>query len=521
MDFASPINITLADTGYSAYSQNPVAVGLTSLVTALVGLLAYLSYTPSVDKKAPALLTTGTTPFIGSFEYLQRQWTFWRKARAQSRTGNFSFWLGKHHVVGISGPNARKVFFETPELEFTSGQALRAFGLHFVPPVPGIFKPGFHKGRSYFIRRLYELHKTEHLVRYLPSLTRDARLGFEALDENSTAVADTSGVCCRIVFAQDCRLMCTDEIADDPKLFDRVLGYYEFLQSAHSLYNVPFPWLPSVSYVRRRYVRATLIRIMTGLLNKRIKEGTAGKDDAMSMLLNHGDREDWIIEFLISVLFISPGNSRVLGGHMLNIMAMHPRWQEAIYDEIKAATAAHSRNSNTAATLIDHLDSLPLEAWESSFPTLELCFREAIRMWTAFGMVRLNISDKAIPISGSDEVIPPGSWVVYNSTEAHYSPELYPEPTKFDPERFLEGREEFKKEPYGFLGWGAGRHPCPGVRWAKLQMIIIVAYALARFRWISCDEHGRPIKPALHRKELDDPRATAFGKFYCKYVPRE
>ena len=59
------------------------------------------------------------------------------------------------------------------------------------------------------------------------------------------------------------------------------------------------------------------------------------------------------------------------------------------------------------------------------------------------------------------------------------------------------------------------------MRWAKLQQNIILAYALAQFRWSSCDANGEPILREGHRKELDDPEATSFAKFYVKYVPRE
>lgn len=43
------------------------------------------------------------------------------------------------------------------------------------------------------------------------------------------------------------------------------------------------------------------------------------------------------------------------------------------------------------------------------------------------------------------------------------------------------------------VGWGHGRHPCLGMRWAKLQQTIVLAYALAMFKWIPGDKNGKPI----------------------------
>jgi sterol 14-demethylase len=59
------------------------------------------------------------------------------------------------------------------------------------------------------------------------------------------------------------------------------------------------------------------------------------------------------------------------------------------------------------------------------------------------------------------------------------------------------------------------------MRWAKLQQNIILAYALAQFKWSSCDANGEPMLREAHRKQLDDPHATSFTKYYVKYVPRE
>jgi sterol 14-demethylase len=64
-------------------------------------------------------------------------------------------------------------------------------------------------------------------------------------------------------------------------------------------------------------------------------------------------------------------------------------------------------------------------------------------------MARLNLSPNPIPIPGSDEVIPANTFVCYNSTEVNFSDALYPDPKKFDPTRFLDGREEFRNEAYG------------------------------------------------------------------------
>lgn len=371
---------------------------------------------------------------------------FWKNCVKESKTGNFSFWLNKYHVVGVSGEAARKMYLDDRDLDFVQGATLVGHGPDMPGPGHEIFKPDFHNGRSYFLRRLLELQKSEQLAKRLPCVIRDARAAFEAMAKDSSGVTNPSDACYRIVVTQACRVVCTDEIADNPKLLESCVGYLSILQATSSIHSVAVPWLPSWSYMKRRYGRYGISNLVTPLVENRMKKGAARVDDTLQTFVDNGDSKEHIISFFISILFISTANAGALAGAMLNIMAHHTYWQEKVYGEIKAAARAHCTNKN--APLVEQLDSIPLESWESSFPSIDLCFKEAIRMWVAFPMVRLNMGLDAIPIPGSDEVIPPGSFASYNTTEVHYNEELYPNPTVFDPERFLEGREEFKKQTY-------------------------------------------------------------------------
>ncbi|GFF40034.1 hypothetical protein IFM58399_05788 [Aspergillus lentulus] len=490
--------------------------GTAAFLAVLLSALAFLSYTPRVHQKSPAF-TSHKLPFIGSLGFTTEQWNWWKSATAESKTGNFSFWLGQRHVVGVTGEAARKMFFTHEALDFVSGALIRPINIHFWPPIHDIFKPDV-KSRSkntYFLRRLYELQSTEQLNHYLPQLLKDARVGMAGLSR----VTKPSVSCWETVFAQDVRLLCTDEIIDDPKLLATFGRHVETLLFTFSHYNVCFPWLPSPSYYKRRQARYALYDLMKDIVNKRLKNGPRRPNDPVQILLDYNDNVDHIIEFFISLLFIAPANSRIIGGQMLNIMSIYRDWQEKVYADIKAAAAAHSPDKN--APLVDQLAFIPLHAWENSFPSIDLCLQETIRMWTSFSMARLNVSPNPIPIPGSDEVIPGNTFVCYNSTEVNFSDTLYPDPKKFDPSRFLDGREEFRNEAYGFLGWGRGRHPCPGMRWAKLQQNIIIAYAVAMYDWSSCDETGKPTPQAVHVKELNATRGTVLPTAYCKLVPRE
>lgn len=58
--------------------------------------------------------------------------------------------------------------------------------------------------------------------------------------------------------------------------------------------------------------------------------------------------------------------------------------------------------------------------------------------------------------------------------------------SRFDPSRYE--RLEDKKQNIAFVGWGAGRHPCIGMRFAKLEIKCITAMFLSGFDYDVVDD---------------------------------
>nr|A0A4P8DJC8.1 RecName: Full=Cytochrome P450 monooxygenase dmxR5; AltName: Full=Dimeric xanthone biosynthesis cluster protein R5 [Cryptosporiopsis sp. 8999]QCL09096.1 DmxR5 [Cryptosporiopsis sp. 8999] len=486
--------------------QPSLTLGLGAILVVLMSFLAFLSYTPSFDKKVPAF-TTHTHPFIGAADFMWRKNHFWRASMEESKTGTFSFWVGKKHVVGLSGEAARKTFMDSPGLDFVGGARIRGVSLLPNPPTPEIFRPGFHHGRSFFLRRMIDMQKTEMLKRCLPRFTSDSRGVFDELAKDPSGITNPAVACWHVVFAHDVILFCSEEIVDDPKAFPNLLQMIDILQGLSSFTKVFLPWLPTMAGMTRARRYKYMKSIFEPLVDRRMKRGAIRREDSLQLMIDNGDRRDLIIDFVIAAVIIAPTNSRILTGQMLNVMAAYPSWQEKAYAEIKALAKSYAKDPE--APLADQLDSMPLEAWEAGFPSIDLCFKELVRMWVAISMMRRNISSR------TDEFIPAGSFAIYNTTETHFSEELYPDPHTFKPERWLEGNANVQKQAYGFVGWGEGRHPCPGKRWAKLQLNITIAYALAKFKWTSVDktEHKKSTQESGHGVPLPSKLS--------KFSPRE
>lgn len=147
-------------------------------------------------------------------------------------------------------------------------------------------------------------------------------------------------------------------------------------------------------------------QLVTPIVNKRMAYGAEKIDDPIGTMIDNGDSADYIINYLISMIFISSANGCVISGAMLYCMAHHQDWQEKVYNEIKAVANAVAKDKS--ASLIDQLDSLSVKDWENMSASLDLCYKECIRMWVAFPMGRMNEGTTDIKIPGTNEIIPAG-----------------------------------------------------------------------------------------------------------------
>lgn len=99
--------------------SSPLFLGLCLLAVA-IPLLAVLASRPGFGAKCPPLIMENL-PFVGAYRFFSARWDFMRSAAASSASGDFSFHLGKHAVVGLSSEAGRKVFFESSQLNFGAG----------------------------------------------------------------------------------------------------------------------------------------------------------------------------------------------------------------------------------------------------------------------------------------------------------------------------------------------------------------------------------------------------------------
>lgn len=111
---------------------------------------------------------------------------------------------------------------------------------------------------------------------------------------------------------------------------------------------------------------------------------------------------------------------------------------------------------------------------------LHACMKETLRMHPPLIFLMRKVLE-ARPALGGRFEIPEGDYVVASPSVAGMLPDVFAEPGKWDPDRFLPPREEDKGAPFSFLGFGAGRHGCMGEGFAYVQVKAMWSILLSTF----------------------------------------
>lgn len=198
--------------------------------------------------------------------------------------------------------------------------------------------------------------------------------------------------------------------------------------------------------------------------------GGAPKGDILSLLIAsrkddgtpHG--EDEIMEQMISL--IGAGHETTASAITWALFHVHRdrAVRDRLLDELGTATAARE--------VID----------AARFPFLDAVCSEALRIDPVAPLVGRTLR---ADLTLKGRVIPAGASVGIAIINLHRRPDLYPEPERFWPERFLAG----SRTPFELLPFGGGSRRCIGAAFAVYEMKIVLATVL----------RGRPL-------QLTDPR---------------
>ncbi len=232
---------------------------------------------------------------------------------------------------------------------------------------------------------------------------------------------------------------------------------------------VRFPkWMPTPN--NRTYNRAT--KQVNDLIYSIIKERRASdesRDDLLDMLLRAVDDEtgdgmsdNQLRDEMLTLFTAGHETTATSLAWTLHLLTQHPDVVTRIKDELNSVLGSRSQ------FMADDLRALPY---------LAQVINESLRLYPpAWVMSRLSLGPDRL----ADFTIDAQQGVLLSPYVLHHDPENWPNPERFDPDRFAP--EQVKtRHPYAFLPFGGGPRLCIGNQFALMELQALLATLLHRF----------------------------------------
>ncbi|GAB0090420.1 Cytochrome P450 [Sergentomyia squamirostris] len=147
------------------------------------------------------------------------------------------------------------------------------------------------------------------------------------------------------------------------------------------------------------------------------------------------------------------------------LLAHHQDVQEKVYQEIKSLVDANPGQSLTMAQIseLSYTDRVIKECLRL-YPPVPIISRETSEEFILFGC--------KIPIRTMSHI---------HIFDLHRDPEQFPEPERFDPDRFLPENVE-KRHPFAYVPFSAGPRNCIGQKFALLEIKALAQHILLNFQ---------------------------------------
>ena len=141
-----------------------------------------------------------------------------------------------------------------------------------------------------------------------------------------------------------------------------------------------------------------------------------------------------------------------------------------------------SQNPDVEAKLVHELQTIlgGRTATMADLPKLvytDMIIKETMRLYPpAFIISRQVIEDFEI----GGYLIPKGSILLASQYVMHHDPRYFPEPDRFQPERFVPGYED-RLPKYVYFPFGGGPRICIGNQFAQMEAILVLATIMQQF----------------------------------------
>jgi cytochrome P450 len=262
-------------------------------------------------------------------------------------------------------------------------------------------------------------------------------------------------------------LFSTDMSVDADVIGKAFRTAFSHIGSRLSLMTVLPLWVPTPSNRAFQQAKRTLDGVVRKLITQRRQMADKPKD-FLTMLINgkletgRGLTDQQLMDEALTILTAGHENMGSALAWTWYLLAQNPDVQENLYDEIRASLQGRP------PTFAD-LEHLPLA---------KAVFEESMRIFPpGWGELRESIG----PDDLQGHQIPAKSTIVLCQWVTHRHPDFWPDPEKFNPERFLAPHAS-SQHRFAYFPFGGGPRICIGVQFALMEGPLVIATILQKYR---------------------------------------
>lgn len=229
-----------------------------------------------------------------------------------------------------------------------------------------------------------------------------------------------------------------------------------------------WPWLPTPYNRRARAAVGRLDRIVYGLIDARRASG-AKREDILDRLLSARDEDNGtgmderqIRDEVVTLLLAGHETSANALVWTFYLLTRYPAVEAQLLRELHEVLGGRPALSGDLARL----------------PYLKQVVQESMRLYPpVWALARRSHRDEVF----QGYKVPAGAYIVILPYTLHRHPDFWPDPERFDPERFNPNRPD-SRHSYCYIPFAAGPRTCIGAGMSMLEVQLVLAQLLQRFR---------------------------------------
>jgi sterol 14-demethylase len=366
----------------------------------------------------------------------------------------------------LIGPEAQEIFFKASDDVLSQNEVY-----DFMKPVfgPNVVYDATKKKRQVQFQTMANGLRANRLKSYVTKIEEETRRYLRDEWGNKNGEIDLLTSLAELTILTASRCLHGDDVR--AHVFKDVQKLYHDLDHGLTPLTVFWPTAPTAAHKKRDEAREEMVRLFTKVIRERreFPERSDGTDIlSLFMDVKYKDgtpiTEAEVTGLLIALLFAGQHTSCITSTWTSLFIAKDPDLVKRLLAEQEQVLGTDWKTKPLDYESVQNMD------------VLHNCMREALRMCPTFIMVlRRAEIDINITVQGKNYTIPKGDFVCVSPTVSMRLKTVFADPDTFDPDRFAEPREEHKKTPFSYLGFGGGLHSCMGQNFAFVQVKTILS----------------------------------------------